>query len=236
MNRFEFMQALERALYDVSAEEKEAALQYYNDYLDDAGPENEQSILEEWESPSKLAESIRSGMNGRMDAGEFTENGFSSGEDMQCPAEKHMEFYENEKEAPLPEQSEKTHPNLWKWVAIALLCLLLAPICIPVIVTVVVIIIGIIITAIAITGVLAVAGVAILLVGLAVTVVGLINICASPAGAVVLLGAGLIVSALGWLVTLLFGWLLFIGMVKMFRLTVELCRKPFHKKRKEGQI
>lgn len=36
MNRFEFMQALERALYDVSAEEKEAALQYYNDYLDDA--------------------------------------------------------------------------------------------------------------------------------------------------------------------------------------------------------
>ncbi len=63
MNRFEFMQALERALYDVSAEEKEAALQYYNDYLDDAGPENEQSILEEWESPSKLAESIRSGMN-----------------------------------------------------------------------------------------------------------------------------------------------------------------------------
>ena len=80
------------------------------------------------------------------------------------------------------------------------------------------------------------AGVAILLVGLAVTVVGLINICASPAGAVVLLGAGLIVSALGWLLTLLFGWLLFIGMVKMFRLTVELCRKPFHKKRKEGQI
>lgn len=236
MNRLEFMQALEGALNDVSAEEKEAALQYYNDYLDDAGPEHEQSILEEWGSPSKLAESIRSGMNGRIDAGEFTENGFSAGEDIQRPAEKHVEFYEQQKEAQQTERAMKARPNMWKWVAIALLCLMLAPICVPVIITVVAIIITVILTVAAVAGTLVLAGIAILLCGLAVAVVGLVSICSSPAGAVVLLGAGLVISALGWLLTLLFGWLLFIGIVRMFRLTVELCRKPFHKKRRESRL
>ena len=35
MSRTEFMQALQGALVDVSSEEREAALEYYNDYLDD---------------------------------------------------------------------------------------------------------------------------------------------------------------------------------------------------------
>ena len=79
MSRTEFMQALQGALVDVSSEEREAALEYYNDYLDDAGPENEAAILREWGSPEKLAESIRNGMDGKLENGEFTETGFSTG-------------------------------------------------------------------------------------------------------------------------------------------------------------
>lgn len=41
MNRLEFMRRLEALLSDISQSEREEALQYYNDYLNDAGVENE---------------------------------------------------------------------------------------------------------------------------------------------------------------------------------------------------
>ena len=46
-------------------------------YLDDAGPENEAAILEELESPEKVAKIIRAGMEAADDnVGEFTERGY----------------------------------------------------------------------------------------------------------------------------------------------------------------
>ena len=42
MSRWEFMRQLEELLLDISPSEREEALQYYNDYFNDAGKENEQ--------------------------------------------------------------------------------------------------------------------------------------------------------------------------------------------------
>lgn len=41
MTRTEFMKQLQDLLSDISKNEREEALQYYNDYFDDAGPEEE---------------------------------------------------------------------------------------------------------------------------------------------------------------------------------------------------
>ena len=43
MSRIEFMNELRALLLELSAEEREEAMQYYNDYFDDAGIENEAS-------------------------------------------------------------------------------------------------------------------------------------------------------------------------------------------------
>lgn len=59
MNRTEFMNQLEILLQNISFAEKEEALQYYNDYFDDAGAENEQSVLEALGNPARVAENIR---------------------------------------------------------------------------------------------------------------------------------------------------------------------------------
>lgn len=59
MNRTEFMNQLEILLQNISAGEKEEALQYYNDYFDDAGAENEQSVIEALGNPARVAENIR---------------------------------------------------------------------------------------------------------------------------------------------------------------------------------
>lgn len=59
MNKQEFMQRLEAMLQDLPPSEKEEALQYYNDYLDDAGVENEAEVLKALGSPEQVADQIR---------------------------------------------------------------------------------------------------------------------------------------------------------------------------------
>ena len=59
MNRVEFMETLSRLLQDIPEEDRIDALKYYNDYFDDAGPENEQNVIEELESPEKKNEEAK---------------------------------------------------------------------------------------------------------------------------------------------------------------------------------
>lgn len=59
MTRTEFMDKLAGLLQKIPDAEREEALQYYNDYFDDAGPENEQKVIEELGTPDRVAENIR---------------------------------------------------------------------------------------------------------------------------------------------------------------------------------
>lgn len=77
MNRAEFMRNLTELLVDVSPAEREEAIQYYNDYFDDAGVENEQSVIASLGSPEQLAKTIKAGLADGGSTGEFTEKGFS---------------------------------------------------------------------------------------------------------------------------------------------------------------
>ena len=58
------MKRLEELLQDISENEREEALQYYNDYFDDAGAENEAQIIEELGCPEQVARTIKAGMAG----------------------------------------------------------------------------------------------------------------------------------------------------------------------------
>lgn len=76
MNRYEFMRQLEMLLSDITPSERQEALQYYNDYFDDAGVENEQNVVKALGSPAKVAASIKADLTGNAAAGEFTETGY----------------------------------------------------------------------------------------------------------------------------------------------------------------
>ena len=45
MNRSEFMTRLRELLTDINEAEREEALSYYEEYFDDAGEENEASVI-----------------------------------------------------------------------------------------------------------------------------------------------------------------------------------------------
>ncbi len=75
MTREDFLRELAYMLQDVAEEEREEALAYYRDYLEDAGPEAEQEVLRELGSPAQVAATIKAGLGG-SDQGEFSEKGY----------------------------------------------------------------------------------------------------------------------------------------------------------------
>lgn len=89
MNRTEFMRQLEGLLQDISDEERAEALDYYNSYFEDAGPENEAQVIRELGSPGKVAAIIKADLREGNEAyGEYTEHGYEDSrvrEDSQVP-------------------------------------------------------------------------------------------------------------------------------------------------------
>ncbi|MCR4705591.1 MAG: DUF1700 domain-containing protein, partial [Lachnospiraceae bacterium] len=120
MKREEFMRALEAALADAPADERDAALQYYNDYLDDAGKEDEERVIEALGDPAVLAESICRDATGSDDAAVgILPDGRS---DEETP------------KAVLKAAGKQV--NVWKWVCIGLLIAILSPFILALAVTV----------------------------------------------------------------------------------------------------
>ncbi len=62
MNKNEYLERLSKLLADISYEEHEEALSYYREYIEDAGAENEQRVIEELGTPEHLAQEIREGL------------------------------------------------------------------------------------------------------------------------------------------------------------------------------
>ena len=67
MNREEFMKELEYLLMDIPEEDKQDAVAYYRDYLEDAGDEHEQEVIQEFGSPERVAAIIRADLGGRLE-------------------------------------------------------------------------------------------------------------------------------------------------------------------------
>lgn len=58
MNRLEFMSELEKRLAPLSREDREDALNYYEELFDEAGPIDEQKIINDLDSPADIARQI----------------------------------------------------------------------------------------------------------------------------------------------------------------------------------
>lgn len=59
MSKNEFLDRLAWLLADISPEERDAALTYYREYIEDAGAENEEAVLQELGSPEEIAAAIK---------------------------------------------------------------------------------------------------------------------------------------------------------------------------------
>lgn len=77
MRKDEFLNQLEYLLQDIPEADRKEAMEYYRDYLAEAGSENEEQVIEEFGSPERVAAIIRADVTGNMrEGGFFTESGF----------------------------------------------------------------------------------------------------------------------------------------------------------------
>lgn len=201
MNRTEFMNRLERLLWDIPENERREALQYYNDYFDDAGPENEARVIRELGSPSQVAKTIREGMS---ENGEYTERGYKDTrfQDRQdVPAD-----YQDIAAETSSGQRRQNPPNLWKLLSILLLCFLLLPVIIPLCLVLLAIPAAILIGIVGIVIAAAVLAVALPIAGVVLTGAAFYNLFITPAVGITLGGIGFFLLAAGILTFLLVLW------------------------------
>lgn len=223
MSRTEFMERLEKLLWSISDSEREEALQYYNDYFDDAGPENEESVIRELVSPEQVAQKIKAGLSDT--AAEFSEQGYrdtrfdGGGE----PLSKRS----------AEQEKLKKEGGFWKILALVLLCIVLAPVILPLFIGLLAALVGIVVAVLAVVFGIAVSGIAILLSGVFVIGVGIVQAVATPAVGIALSGVGCLLTAVGVLISVLILWCAVKVVPWMIRGIVSLIRLPF-KKRKAG--
>ena len=237
MSRQEFMERLEKLLGSISDSEREEALQYYNDYFDDAGPENEAKVIEELGSPDQVAHKIRAGFS-EADS-EYSERGY---EDARFRDSQEIMSREQKEKARDAGNTADGHaadrngqPEVkktgggWKILAIILLCILAAPVIIPLGIAALAVLVGVIVAVAAICFGIVVAGIAILVAGLVVIGVGLVKVVAAPAIGLAVSGVGLLMFALGILLSLAILWCGIKVVPWLIRGIVGLLSYPFRK-------
>ena len=235
MTRIEFMNELHALLWDLSAEEREEALQYYNDYFDDAGAENEVSIIMELESPQKVAATIKAGLGGQNEYNsEYRETGYTDTRFEQNEAPAKREGYRSTGRR--ENENINTGNQVWtsktlKFILIILIVVIGAPIVLPVALGILAVILGILITIASVIAAILISGIAVAVSGIVLGIAGITQIFHSLPLAFALIGAGMLVLALGIILTVFIGWGCMKIVPPVFRWFVELCRRPFQKKK-----
>lgn len=221
MNRTRFMKELEQLLWDLPYNERREAIQYYNDYFDDAGPENEARVVKELESPEKVARTIREGMS---ENGEYTEHGY---EDDRFRQSQELSDFRKEPEAagaPAPKV-----PNLWKLLSVVLLCLILLPIVVPVFAALLGILLAVVLGIGALILGVVLAAVALPIAGIVLIGLAFYNLFFLPAVGITLGGIGCVLLAVGILLFLMAVWAGKRFLPFCIRSIVSVIRYPFRK-------
>lgn len=230
MNRIEFMTELASLLQDISVEERKEAMQYYNNYFDDAGQENEEQVVEELGNPVKVALEVKAGLKGQNDeASEFSETGYQDTrfEEKERP----MTTEQREKESKYSYESVPPRTNApLKILLIVLIALFAVPIALPVVLGIIFTVIGVVIALFCLFFALVIASIAVVITGICLICAGVASMIPAVALGVALVGAGLLVSVIGIIATVASTRLCMIVFPGIIRGIVWMCRKPFERR------
>lgn len=196
MNRIEFMTELAALLQDVPVEERKEAMQYYNDYFDDAG-EEEKDVVKELGSPAKVAENIKKdlGIQTEISSGGAQNTGANYTGAQDARAQNNGTQNVGTQNVGTQEQSN----HIWKIVLIVLVVIFGLPLLLGIGGGVLGLLAGIIATvfAVILTAVLAV------ITGVLAIVAGVTFLITEPAVGLALIGGGLIAGVCGVIASVL---------------------------------
>lgn len=216
MNRQEFLRQLESLLYAIPANERADALAYYNDYFDEAGIENEQSVIQELGSPQKVAQSIIE---------DFRSSGYEQTYE-NTNGQYSQNTYQNY------HHTEKKKLKTWQIVLLIVLAIIGSPIWIGLATGLFGVVIGIIASVFATIVSLFASGLGLMFGGIIVAGVGVLGVMVRPLEGVTSMGVGLILTAIGILLLLLSVLITFAWIPKLVKAIISWIKGLFH--RNEG--
>lgn len=221
MNRVEFMGQLERLLMDLPESDRLDAIAYYNDYFDEAGSENEATVIQKLGSPGKVAAIIKADLNASEDnRGEYTENGYSEGSqnvNLNTPTRKERGYRE-------PKQKRK--------IPLALLIILIvfaSPMLLGLGGGLLGGLLGLILGLFGIIVAVVACGASFTVAGVVCFVYGIFRLAFTPAEGLLTMGAGGLLLALGLVLIVLLVWAACKWFPALFRGIVNLLQKLFHR-------
>lgn len=264
MNRKEFLAQLERLLFDIPAQEREEALDYYNSYFDDAGEEKESSVIQELGSPGKVAAIIKADLTeNRKEYGEYTESGFQDErfDSREMPEqagkrheEKREEKYSESKYTTDGNENENQNrydgpysrygygsgkssrnKNGVMWGVLVVLAILTCPIWGGLLIGALGILFGLLVAVFGIFAGILAAGAGLFGGGIVMIVYAVMHLLGTPATALALAGAGMVLIAIGMLLIVAFLWCIIKVFPPLFRWVVDLVQRIFHRGIRGGE-
>ena len=196
MRKEEYLQRLEKLLYNIPAEDREEALQFYRDYLEDAAEEVEE-VLAALGSPEELAQSIRRDLYGGNAEGDFTRSDRDLPGNYRVPFSTGGKFSGAGESRSEERKSRKGKLSTGQWIIFLIICLFAAPVIVPICGGLIAAVIGIVIAIIGVVFGIGIAGIALLIAAVVIVVVALVKVIATPVSALIMLGGGLLSAGLG---------------------------------------
>lgn len=228
MNREEFLSQLERLLYDIPAQEREEALEYYNGYFDDAGKEKEAEVIQELGSPGKVAAIIKADLSeNEAEYGEYTEQGY---QDIRFDEKDMLKESNYHREENRYGQHTQKKRNGLTWGLVIVLVILTSPIWAGGGLGILGTLVGLIVAVVGIVVAIGVGGTALLIAGLIAVVLAFASLLSSPAVFLIVAGGGMVAVAIGILTLIVFVWLIGKGFPSVFRGCVNFFQRILYRR------
>lgn len=237
MNKDEFLRQLEALLSGISQEERTEALAFYRSYFEDAREANEAKILEELESPQKVADSIIKDLG--VQPGEACSSG-AQGASAGAEWNPAVQGAAQNASKGVPQGAaqnaaysapEKDGMPGWAIVLLVItspVWLVMILVILSALLGIVAALFGIAIAVVAVMGALLICGVVLFGAGIGTAFAG------NPAIGIGLMGGGLIVLAFGVLAVVLVVWIFGGFLPWALKGIWKLCKKPFNKRKERA--
>lgn len=211
MTKQEFLEKLNNLLRDIPKTERDSAIQYYEEYFEEAGIGDYENIPEDMETPEEIAENIRAGLGNEASMEE--------------------EYFKKEKNA-VQTVRTKGKMDSSKIILLIILAVFTSPVWGGVLLGLFGALVGMICALFGIVIAIVAVMVSFLFAGVVVAVVGAVKLVVSPVAGVTAMGVGILMFGLGLLLLLLVVWSFGVMIPAVFKGIQWLVQRIFGRREK----
>lgn len=214
MDKNEYLARLSNCLAALPDEEKENAVEFYEEFFNDAGPENEQEVIRELGAPEFVASQLLK---------DYRELAATPRKKQQHQRSPYTSYYQKKSPNSAFDNNKTILIILLVLFSPVIFCLGVAAFALMIAICAVIVVLTV---AFILTGIGLFAG------GIIMIVYGFVYLLAAPANSLISLGGGLFMSGLGIILTVFMIWLCAKGLPVILNGFVSLCRMPFDRRKR----